>query len=480
MTTNRTTRRPTGTPPWPMLCLAGVEKSGKSYSGALFSGSDLIDRTFWIEIGEGAADQYGAIPGARYEIVEHDGTAADIAAAVVWAVNQPRPAGKPHAIVIDSMTEYWDLLSDEAQAKANKRRGNANGEAQITMDLWNAAKKTWRRTVDALRTYDGPVVLLCRLEQVAVIENGKPVAERRDWKVRAEKNLVFECDGVVKLYAPQAAYLTGLRSTVLQVPPGSELELPAFTIDGLLRAMGLDAAGATAPRAYTAPKAVVEDDEGPERPAERRTGPVRDQWNDNHPVPTVSEGQLEKISKLLGSKRGVFNGDRIGALIKLAGRELDNPTRLTSAEANRIIETLTAEPDHVPAKPAPASGAQLTALNAMLSKRGITERPARLAFLEQAVGRKLVSSKDLTKAEASRIIDQLGPEPIEASLGVDHYTALVASIEQAQTSGELADVSESFWKAKDDGHLTEQQLSALIDRSQAREAELAQARRAAA
>ena len=51
------TRKPTGKAPWPMLLLAGVQKSGKSYACAAFSASDLIDRTFYIEVGEGSADQ---------------------------------------------------------------------------------------------------------------------------------------------------------------------------------------------------------------------------------------------------------------------------------------------------------------------------------------------------------------------------------------------------------------------------------------
>ena len=80
------TRKPTGKAPWPMLLLAGVQKSGKSYACAAFSASDLIDRTFYIEVGEGSADQYGALPGARYEIVEHDGSWQGILAACEAAV----------------------------------------------------------------------------------------------------------------------------------------------------------------------------------------------------------------------------------------------------------------------------------------------------------------------------------------------------------------------------------------------------------
>lgn len=50
--------------------------------------------------------------------------------------------------------------------------------------------------------------------------------------------------------------------------------------------------------------------------------------------------------------------------------------------------------------------AQLTKLNILLEERGLTERPAKLAELSQRVGRDLSSSKDLTRAEASNLIDE--------------------------------------------------------------------------
>lgn len=251
------TRKPTGKPPWPMVLLAGVEKSGKSYAGAAFSASELIDRTFWVEIGEGAADQYGALPGARYEIVEHDGSYLGIGRALRAATLQPRPDGKTHAIVLDSVTELWDLLAEEAQAAANER-AKRNGKAvppegvQITMDLWNAAKKRWRHVVDLLRTYDGPVILTARLEQVTIMDAKGSPTTAKDWKVRAEKNLPFECDVVVKMPVPGTAILTGARS--LRLRTGTGLEVDDFSLEKLMLSLGLDAASTSA-RTYVAPRA---------------------------------------------------------------------------------------------------------------------------------------------------------------------------------------------------------------------------------
>lgn len=68
------TRQPTGKPSWPILLLAGREKAGKSWAAVAASASDLIGRTLYIGIGEDDPDEYALIPGASFEIVEHDGT----------------------------------------------------------------------------------------------------------------------------------------------------------------------------------------------------------------------------------------------------------------------------------------------------------------------------------------------------------------------------------------------------------------------
>lgn len=294
------TRKPSGLPPWPMVLLAGAEKCGKSYSAAAFSASDLIDRTFFVELGEGYADHYGAIPGARYEIVEHDGTYVGVGRALRAATLQPRPNGKPHAIVLDTATELWDLLAEEAQQIANRRKKQGpDGEAQITMDLWNAAKKRWRHIVDLLRQYDGPVIITARLEQVAVMDqSGKPT-QAKEWKVRAEKNLPFECDAVVKMPEQGKAILTGVRSLLLRT--GTGMEVTGFSIEKLLTAMGIKS-GQTQERSYTAPKA---DPDGAAQDVERRAersrpkAPEVDEWSTPAPADTpAQQAQTETPAKL--------------------------------------------------------------------------------------------------------------------------------------------------------------------------------------
>lgn len=236
--TTRLTRRPTGKASWPLVLLAGQQKCGKSFTASRFSGSDLIDRTFYIEIGEGSADQYGAIPGARYEIVEHDGSWADILAAVEWAASQPVTNGKPHAIVLDSMTELWGLLSDEQDSVAKER-----GKNTITMDQWNSAKKRWRKVIDAARMNLGPVIFTARYNEVTVMKNGKPTLDK-EWKVDAEKNLAYEVDAIITWKQPREPYINGVRTVAFDVPAGgfAPKDPANFDLDKFFRSLNIDGA----------------------------------------------------------------------------------------------------------------------------------------------------------------------------------------------------------------------------------------------
>lgn len=70
-----------------------------------------------------------------------------------------------------------------------------------------------------------------------------------------------------------------------------------------------------------------------------------------------------------------------------------------------------AAPDEPEAEP--ITKAQLTKLHTLLTRAGITDRDEGLAYYAQVIGRDVASSKDLTKAEASKVIDRLEvpPEP---------------------------------------------------------------------
>ncbi len=245
------TRKPTGKPPWPIILLAGAEKAGKSYAAAAASSSALVGRTFWIGVGEDDPDEYGAIPGVRFEIAPHNGTYAQILAKLQEAKDEPTVDGKPNLIVLDSGTRLWDLLSDEAQARANTRRKGSNGEATIGHDLWNRATNRWYDIIDILRAHNGPSLITARLDVVSVMDgNGQPTKEKT-FKVKAQKGLPFDVGVVVEMPARGETYIGGVRSLKLDVPVGEKKTVKDFSVDWLWRALGVDGVDATSPRQHS-------------------------------------------------------------------------------------------------------------------------------------------------------------------------------------------------------------------------------------
>lgn len=253
------TRQPTGKPPWPILLIAGLEKSGKSYSAAQASASELVGRTFWVSVGEDEPDELGALPGARFEIVEHDGTYRGIRSTLDECAGQLPTDGKPNLLVLDSATRLWDLLCDEQQIEANRRaaekarkynRPVGEDDAQITADLWNVAKQRWAHCIDCLRAHQGPSIVLARMESVAIMDaNGQPT-KNRDWKIKAEKTLPFDVGAIVEMRARGDNWITGVRSVKYPLKE-PRVEFPDFTVEGLWTRLGLTDKGATAHRTHS-------------------------------------------------------------------------------------------------------------------------------------------------------------------------------------------------------------------------------------
>lgn len=264
----RTTRLLTGRPSWPIICLAGVEKSGKTYAAVEASASDLIGRTFLVALGEDDPDEYGLIPGQRVELVEHNGTYRDVLAAVRDASTIPAD-DKPNLLIFDSGTRLWDLLTQMAQDEANRRaadkarRANrpvSSEDARIAPDLWNQAAQRWEHLIDALRAHPGPAIITARLDRVMVMDAAGEPTKDKTWKVQAHKSLPFDVGAIVELReeakpgTPAPAVLRGVRSLRFKPDPSSDTEAAfpnGLTIDALWRGLGL--ADDAAERTHTAP-----------------------------------------------------------------------------------------------------------------------------------------------------------------------------------------------------------------------------------
>lgn len=241
------TRPPTCVVPWPLLLVEGGEKAGKSWAAAELSASDKVGRTLWIDWGEGSGDEYGAIPGARFEMVEHDGTwssiIGQIRAAQKVAAKAIADGEKPVVLVIDSMTAEWYDLKDWVDEKARRREKNRKllekdpeAEVVITNDLWNLANARHKQLMRILMRFPGIVVMIARGGEVAVIENGKPVEGRKTWRVEGQKNLGFDATVWLRLSRSDHPEIIGARSVHAGIVPGEDKprRFPELTLEKLV------------------------------------------------------------------------------------------------------------------------------------------------------------------------------------------------------------------------------------------------------
>lgn len=228
-----TTRKPTGHVPPPLVLLEGEEKAGKTYAALLLSASPQVGTTYVLDLGEGTADEYGAIPGADYLVIEHDGTYAAILQAVTDVraeAQRVKDAGElPVVFVLDSATALWAGLKDwisgrAVKSPAGKRALAADPAAEVkpTMNLWNDAGTRHRKVMTLLLTFPGIVVITARGKEVALVEGGKPVEGQRTWSVDCHKDVPFDATLWVRLRRGRPAEVVGARSVHAARRPGKD------------------------------------------------------------------------------------------------------------------------------------------------------------------------------------------------------------------------------------------------------------------
>jgi hypothetical protein len=230
------TRKPTGVVPYPMVLLEGEEKAGKSWAAATLSASEKVGQTYWIDLNEGAADEYGAIPGTRYLVVEHDGTYAqilDAIEAVKAEALRAKEAGEPPVVlVIDSMTALWDGLKDWVSERAKGKPANQRklqqdpaAELDVSRNLWNDAASRHQRVMNLLLTFPGIVVVTARGKEVSSTDpsSGQPFRDgRKEYRVEGQRGLAFACTVWVRMSRTAKPIVIGARSVHAGVVPGKD------------------------------------------------------------------------------------------------------------------------------------------------------------------------------------------------------------------------------------------------------------------
>lgn len=228
------TRKPTGAIPWPVVLIEGGEKAGKTVSLVLLSASPKVGRTAILFLGEPISDEYGAWPGARYEIIEHDGSWASIIGQVEAARAEAQiafDAGEPPFVLgIDNATAEWELLKDWGSAKARsspshqrRLKNDPAAEVKVPTNIWNEVGARHARLMTLLLTFPGIVVLIARGKEVASIgPDGNPVEGKKDYRVEGHKNLCFDVSCWIRMYRDKPAIVVGARSVHAGIRPGRD------------------------------------------------------------------------------------------------------------------------------------------------------------------------------------------------------------------------------------------------------------------
>jgi hypothetical protein len=237
-----TTIKPTSLVPWPCLLVAGDRGAGKTYLSLEASGSSMIDRTLVLTLGEQEPDEYGLIPGARFERIVHDGSYEGVLEAVTDVANLP--AGRlPNLFVLDGATALWDLIVVNQRAIA-KRQAAAAARAtkrpeptgvDLTNEHWRAADDDWYRILNTIRRMHGPSIVTARMDGP---------------KVRAHRDLGYDVSGVIELPERGVSRITKLISA--RNPIAGVVDVPELSIEQVWRDLGLPADAGT--RSYATPQ----------------------------------------------------------------------------------------------------------------------------------------------------------------------------------------------------------------------------------
>lgn len=428
---NIKTRRPTGRVPWPLILIEGGEKSGKSWACAQFSTSNRIGQMYWIDLGEGAADEYGAIPGAKYLVVEHNGTWAQIQGAVdavkAEAARAAAAGEPPVVLVIDSMTAEWDLLKDWASDKARRRheikvrKYNAkplgpDDEPKISMDLWNEAGARHRKLMTTLMTFPGIVLLTARGKEVAALDDaGKPIERQREYKVEGHKTLGFDVSCWIRLDRSKPGTVIGVRSVHVGIRPGYDdpIELARdWSIEGIV----FDTLRCAPAEAHVRDLTPLQ----PAEPDEAEPTPVEDRIDRHGGWEGIAGAAQERASRPVSGPPAALSAAATGLLA-----DLDQATDETglrriwnaAGEAAREGRISPAELEHVRGQwkvrkeqliPSnPATEPQHKKIHALCKEAGLDDRDTRLLFISDVLGRDIDTQRRLSVDDAKRVIDRL-------------------------------------------------------------------------
>lgn len=224
------THKPSGKVSWPVILVEGSEGTGKSHTLAEFTADERVGRAYWFQLGETSAHEFGAV--GDYEIVDIDGTWNDLIDQVLNVCDEAEKAvangEKPLVVCVDSMTAVWDMCAGWAYSKAsggpkNKALLEKDPEADLNIGplIWANARERWLQFYRPLQYAPLIAVMTAKAaETVAIDGGGRPIQGKTSYKIRAQKELPYDVNAIVRLSHDAPPTVTKCRSPQWAVRPG--------------------------------------------------------------------------------------------------------------------------------------------------------------------------------------------------------------------------------------------------------------------
>lgn len=240
-------RKPTGMPTNPTILISGEDLSGKTFTALLLTAcADRIGRAWMMQLGEGDGDPYGAIIDdqgrpVRFELVEHDGTWADILTAATQirdaALRAVAAGEKTPVWIFDSASKEWELLSRYANNRARQSPRNKkelakdlDAEIQVGPLQWNSANSRHRDFMAIVNSFPGITILTARGKMTSVIgPNGQPLEGQKEYTIEAHKSLGHQVTAHIRLSKEEPPVIIGIRLAQGGIRPGIDRPM---VIDG--------------------------------------------------------------------------------------------------------------------------------------------------------------------------------------------------------------------------------------------------------
>lgn len=223
--------KPDGAPPWPRILVSGPGGSRKSWTMAKLSTDERLGGMFWLEVGADnvTAREYGAIPGANYTLIGHDGTwngiMGQLGAHWLLAVEAEKRGDPPIALAVDDMAAVNDMLETMKDQRARRKMAakleaknedpagawRSDVDVDVTPDLHNLGKYRHRQFMWFVLSWPGPVLMACGEDMATIYENEKPT-KKKDWTLKGRKDLPKTISGWFRLVPGEVPLQLKLRS----------------------------------------------------------------------------------------------------------------------------------------------------------------------------------------------------------------------------------------------------------------------------